>query len=324
MRAKLLHGEAFKPFSPCASPFLAFETDSYCVFFKPAYMHSVPASAEDSKGSLLTWVRDNYPSLESAYDSLDPVDPDPARSSAASTEAACARARRELGMLSRLDSETSGLVAFARRPEVFFKALEAQISGRIRKKYWLLVIQAFQQEGLEGSKPRCLSWDTGDPVLAGREFSVESYFRSYGPRGSRVACLGLQTRLEEVRKTKKKLSPILYRSDFHPLGKVRESGDEGLPSLAGCLAWEASISAGFRHQIRAHMAWCGHPIAGDQLYGQASPGQNAESGAIREALLDSSPASPARLFLECHRLELGSPGGGTEIFELAGENSPKR
>jgi 23S rRNA-/tRNA-specific pseudouridylate synthase len=52
------------------------------------------------------------------------------------------------------------------------------------------------------------------------------------------------------------------------------------------------------------MAWCGHPIAGDSLYGAQDDHEYASG-------------LGARLFLECHRIELESPDGGREIFELA-------
>jgi 23S rRNA pseudouridine1911/1915/1917 synthase len=36
----------------------------------------------------------------------------------------------------------------------------------------------------------------------------------------------------------------------------------GADSLYMC-----NITRGFRHQIRAHLAWIGHPIKGDPIYG---------------------------------------------------------
>lgn len=50
---------------------------------------------------------------------------------------------------------------------------------------------------------------------------------------------------------------------------------------------------GRSHQLRVHLAWIGHPIVGDRLYGkQSDPAQAAE-----------------RLMLHCHRLVV--PGTGT-------------
>jgi 23S rRNA-/tRNA-specific pseudouridylate synthase len=52
-------------------------------------------------------------------------------------------------------------------------------------------------------------------------------------------------------------------------------------------------STGRTHQLRVHLAWIGHPIAGDALYGNpADPAQRRE-----------------RLMLHAHRLVL--PGFGT-------------
>jgi|GEM_PF-535822 23S rRNA-/tRNA-specific pseudouridylate synthase len=345
VNAVQLSGAALPPFFSCADPFLAFETDSYSVFFKPPGMHSVPASSSDSPGdsgdSLLSWVRVSYPALESAYNSLGPLGSvirgaNQAGAGMMRSDLASLRAWSELGMLSRLDKETSGLVAFARRPEIFFHALEGQASGQSRKLYWLLAVQAFHEEGLEGSRPRCFPRSDGDPVLAGLEFKVESYFRSYGPRGKRVACIAPDYEGGKH----KKISVIMYRTMFRPIqgAERRQSGD--WPAVPRCLAWEASLNAGFRHQIRAHMAWCGHPIAGDQLYGRSNDASNAgpcDSSEVRADFvsLETQPCpeistqpmkavherseSAARLYLECHRLELTNPIGNTEIFELTQE-----
>lgn len=53
---------------------------------------------------------------------------------------------------------------------------------------------------------------------------------------------------------------------------------------------EVSIETGRTHQIRAHAAWLGHPIAGDELYNEAKP-----------------PGGLNRLFLHSHYLRLPWP-----------------
>jgi tRNA pseudouridine32 synthase/23S rRNA pseudouridine746 synthase/23S rRNA pseudouridine1911/1915/1917 synthase len=50
---------------------------------------------------------------------------------------------------------------------------------------------------------------------------------------------------------------------------------------------------GRTHQLRVHLAWIGHPIAGDSLYGRP----------------DTIEQAAARLMLHCHRLVV--PGWGT-------------
>jgi 23S rRNA pseudouridine955/2504/2580 synthase len=53
---------------------------------------------------------------------------------------------------------------------------------------------------------------------------------------------------------------------------------------------EVSIETGRTHQIRAHAAWLGHPVAGDELYNEGSP-----------------PGGLSRLFLHSHYLRLPWP-----------------
>jgi 23S rRNA pseudouridine955/2504/2580 synthase len=53
---------------------------------------------------------------------------------------------------------------------------------------------------------------------------------------------------------------------------------------------EVMIETGRTHQIRAHAAWLGHPIAGDELYNEAT-----------------APAGLDRLFLHAHYLRLSWP-----------------
>jgi 23S rRNA pseudouridine1911/1915/1917 synthase len=64
--------------------------------------------------------------------------------------------------------------------------------------------------------------------------------------------------------------------------------------FAGFTFLEISIGTGRTHQIRAHMAALGHPVAGDRLYGA-----------------DASPYN--RYFLHAYRLKFRSPATGEDV-----------
>ena len=51
---------------------------------------------------------------------------------------------------------------------------------------------------------------------------------------------------------------------------LSEPGGPSEPS--GTTTLTCTITRGFRHQIRAHLAWAGHPIVGDELYGTPDGG----------------------------------------------------
>jgi len=65
---------------------------------------------------------------------------------------------------------------------------------------------------------------------------------------------------------------------------------------------EATLETGRTHQVRVHMAAIGHPVAGDDRYGEK----------FRTMPIISSPSSdikPGRLFLHAHRLTFDHPSG---------------
>ena len=237
-------------------PRIVFEDSSLVAVYKPARMHSAPGLGE---GDLCAWVFERYPEarLESG------------------------RSKAEGGLLHRLDFETSGLVLFARTEEAFLSLLDQQEKGLFRKEY-LALASSSREEFPEGSRPRegfpsgvaqrawaAARWgqDLGAQAALlraalaqrpGEPPFVSSHFRPFGPRGSRVACL------EKAESRGGALTPV-YRSDILEAALLPTSGDAegGEPSLGLRLG----ISRGFRHQIRAHLAWIGLPLLGDALYG---------------------------------------------------------
>lgn len=99
---------------------------------------------------------------------------------------------------------------------------------------------------------------------------------------------------------------------YGPLGTLHAAHPEGRPShsrvtvlerRAGASLLEVEIFTGRPHQIRIHLAWAGHPLLGDPLYG---------TGGIPLPETRALPGDPGYL-LHAHLLELEHPRTGAWI-----------
>jgi len=99
---------------------------------------------------------------------------------------------------------------------------------------------------------------------------------------------------------------------YAPLGTLHAASPGGRPARSrvtvleqreGATLVEVEISTGRPHQIRIHLAWAGHPLVGDPLYG---PGGTP---------LPGTTALPGDLgyFLHAHRLDLAHPRTGARL-----------
>ncbi|HUX38558.1 MAG TPA: pseudouridine synthase [Rectinemataceae bacterium] len=221
--------------------------DAIVVVWKPHRMHCAELEGDGGQ-SLSAWVFGHFP--ETAPSAFPPE-----------TGARGA----DGGLIHRLDFETAGLVLFARSPEARAAVRKSQEDDRIRKTYRLGFVVV--GEGLTGSSPlkgvpegldeaawaACLDEPRALAETLGGA-TVRSRFRPYGPRGSKVACLGAPA---TSGKGRGRGSPDrFYRSSVLAV----ETRD-------GAFAATVELTRGFRHQIRAHFAWIGLPLLGDFLYG---------------------------------------------------------
>jgi 23S rRNA-/tRNA-specific pseudouridylate synthase len=87
-----------------------------------------------------------------------------------------------------------------------------------------------------------------------------------------------------------KSAAAMYRSEILGCDVLEGTEEDEGPELELRL----SLSRGFRHQIRAQLAWIGLPIAGDTLYGGA-PDERLRLYAIR--LSFAHPASGRPFFI---------------------------
>jgi len=149
---------------------------------------------------------------------------------------------REPGIIHRLDTFTSGLVVAARSEDAFTRLHHALRQGALSKRYLAIVASdAVTEEA--GSIDAVIAPDRKNPkrVLVGEAATVRS-----GKNRARAAL----TRFRVVER-------------------------------AG--AWtllELSVSRALRHQIRAHLAHSGCPIAGDAVYGGPPASELGERHAL--------------------------------------------
>jgi 23S rRNA pseudouridine1911/1915/1917 synthase len=280
------------PYKPIQSPAILDTLQDYIVVYKPAGMHSValassPMERESPEVSLKTdlvsWLRKEMPMQAKKF----PESVQPQR------EDRVGRSCAELGMLSRLDRDTSGLVLFAQNSNAFDTAMLLQRSRKIYKYYHLHASKtgAF----LPGAKPKRgdFSQNLNLDAKTSKMLQIESHFRAFGENAARVSCISsvCVKACSHIRLSKEQYSTYLELTE---------------PARCGChmsedeMCYTSLIFKGFRHQIRAHMAWLGIPIVGDTNYG----GKQAE-----------------RLFLEASRIDIQVSEASSISLQLYGEDN---
>ena len=136
--------------------------------------------------------------------------------------------------LHRLDTLTSGLVMFARNEDAFRAAMQLQDEGLFIKYYKAYYEDKARSDGFEEF-----------PYEFRKGTAIRSAFRAYGEGRKAVRpVLGNKYRLKDA-------------SGFYET-RIEEVHDDYAV---------LSLSKGFRHQVRCHMAWSGRALLGDELYG---------------------------------------------------------
>src|SRR5262249_7001589 len=150
--------------------------------------------------------------------------------------------KRELGLIHRLDNETSGLVLIARTHEAFQFLREEFRRRRVEKEYLALVMGKISESG---------------------KIDLSIAHHPKNKKKMRVVLPSPPT------------PPSKLPAGRLPKGEGSKRA-EGSPAITffsvekpfkEFTLLKVRIPTGVRHQIRLHLAHLGHPIVGDILYG---------------------------------------------------------
>ena len=254
-----------------AEPCIVWETDHWAVVYKPPHLPTAPLRA-DERQTLVYWFlhRAEAGAIGYADDTQDPsaeygqciqeaLSGNKPKMPAAGQGIREAQVRGkksiEAGLLHRLDTDTRGLVLFAKDQAVYDFLAAQQEAGQIIKTYCAFV---------EPCRP---------DAAVHRIAAVESQFRNFGPGAKMVAPVFPGSR--QYKKDGRLYTTVIEALEELPLPveELRLSVDIPPPSpvdvsvsTSPLLRVRCRLSRGYRHQVRAHLAAAGLPIVGDPLY----------------------------------------------------------
>lgn len=296
-----------------AEPCIVWETDHWAVVYKPPHLPTAPLRA-DERNTLVYWFLHSAEAEVSSDDmqtdalldatQIDAQEPSveygrdiqevqvgnkpEIRSTGRRIREAQVRGKKaiEAGLLHRLDTDTRGLVLFARDQAVYDFLAARQEAGQMIKTYCAFVEPSLSRameyngygfDAIELSTLKELS--AAQRGIAAQEqvvvqegiavqlpLTLESQFRNFGPGAKRVAPVFPGSR--HYKKDGRLCTTVIEAVDILP------SPPQGGEQYAlfqnndgqSLVRVRCRLSRGYRHQVRAHLATAGLPIAGDPLY----------------------------------------------------------
>lgn len=250
------------------------ETEQWAVVYKPPHLPTAPLRA-DERNTLVYWFLHHAmaasPMQQAPADTEQPIlhtwqqvtDIQPI---AHYMSAAQVRGKKaiEAGLLHRLDTETRGLVLFAKNQVAYDFLAAQQEAGCIVKAYcaFAAVECSAVEENISIPLPK----------------RIISQFRNFGPGAKKVAPVFPDSRhyTKTGRLYTTEVTAIEMLMPFHggmPVcteknteGSGMAIGSEHTGTASPVLRVQCGLSRGYRHQVRAHLAAIGLPITGDALY----------------------------------------------------------
>ena len=184
---------------------------------------------------------------------------------------------RFLELVHRLDRETSGILLLAKKRSALTR-LQDQFRDRETGKTYLALV--------------CGDWPANRKVI---DVPLHKYLQADGERRVKVVARDDPDGMRAVTLVK-----VAQRLSYPPM--AREKGGSGACVFT---LLEVTIKTGRTHQIRVHLAAQGHPIAGDDKYGDFELNKTLQKHGLK------------RMFLHAWRLQFNHPATGERIELLA-------
>lgn len=160
----------------------------------------------------------------------------------------------EGGLVHRIDYDTTGLLLFACNQKFYDHIVACQDAGLFKKNYLAYCNFTPKCSELLGGYPP--SPDFSEKIISGEKITVSSGFRPFGPGRREVRPV-----TDDSGKFSKKKAGDGRHSYTTSMSIFKNEQNYKV---------EASITKGYRHQVRCHLAWCSLPIIGDSLYNPSS------------------------------------------------------
>jgi 23S rRNA pseudouridine955/2504/2580 synthase len=172
-----------------------------------------------------------------------------------------------LELVHRLDRETSGILLVAKKRSAL-KHLQDQFRERETGKTYLALVQG--------------AWPASKKVI---DLPLHKYLQADGERRVRVTTQDDPDGMRSITLVKLRAA-------------VPARPQQGLPAMS---LLEVTIKTGRTHQIRVHLASQGHPIVGDDKYGDFDLNKRLPKQGLK------------RMFLHAWRLQFSHPASGERL-----------
>lgn len=160
----------------------------------------------------------------------------------------------EHGLIHRIDTVTEGLILIATTQDAYENFINQQKNNNFTK-FYTAICQKNQ------NKKEGFPVFPQQNIFCQNEFQIQSYFRYFGQGRKEVRPVPI----ENLNKTQQKKveGTSIYTTNVKIISQQNDT-----------VKVECSITKGFKHQVRCHLAWANLPIKNDPTYNKnANPSE---------------------------------------------------